>query len=284
MASGWLSRRSKSGSGLGVLFWLGVAWLVIVFFCAAFGWVLPLPDPNRVSPKDALDPVLTSGHLLGTDPLGRDILARVVAGARVSVFISVVAVTTGVVIGGLIGTTVGYRKGILERVTMIITNILLSFPSLILLLGVIGMVGPSLKTITSVIAILSIPGYIRFARAGALGLSSEGYVHAAEMFGTKRRHIVLNELIPNVVPTLMTFGLLALGGVIVAEGTLAFLGLSIPPPTATWGSMIAEGKGVIDRALHVAIVPATVMFLTVLSLNLVGDGLRRHFDVREVRI
>lgn len=274
----------RINGGLGFLFWVAATWLGVVLLCAAFGTLLPLPDPDRTQPRLALQPVLTKGHVLGTDPLGRDILSRVIAGARVSVIISVVAVTVGVVVGGIIGTTVGYRKGLLERVTMIITNVLLSFPSLILLLGVIGMVGPSLKTITSVIAILSIPAYIRFARARTLSLSEEGFVDAAEMFGTRKRVIVFRELLPNVFATLMTFGLLALGGVIVAEGTLAFLGLSIPPPTATWGSMIAEGKSVIDRALHVAIVPSTVMFLTVLSLNLVGDGLRRHFDVRETAI
>ena len=268
----------------GVLFRLSAIWLCIVLFCAAFGPLLPLPDPDRNAPRLALQPILTKGHILGTDPLGRDILSRVVAGARVSVFISVVAVTVGLSIGGVIGTVVGYRKGRIERVTMALTNVMLSFPSLILLLGVVGMVGRSLKTITIVIAILSIPAYIRFARAGALGLSEEGFVHAAEMIGTKNRSIVMRELIPNVMPTLMTFGLLALGGVIVAEGVLAFLGLSIPPPTATWGSMIAEGKGVLDTTLHVAIVPSTVMFLTVLSINLVGDGLRRRFDVRQSAI
>lgn len=269
---------------LGTLFWIAVGWLTIVLFCAIFGGLLPVGDPNRVNPSAALDPVLTKGHILGTDALGRDILARCIAGARVSVFISVVAVSVGLVFGGIIGTAAGFFRGWFEKVVVAITNVLLSFPSLILLLGVVGMVGPSLKSITSVIAILSIPAYIRFSRAGALTLSEAGFVQAARMMGTKPMTIIRRELLPNVAPTLFTYALLALGGIIVAEGTLAFLGLSVPPPTATWGGMIAEGKNTLDRTLHVAVVPSVVMFLTVLSLNLVGDGMRRHLDIRSVRI
>lgn len=280
----WRLRTPRGPSDFGLLFWFATAWLVLVLLAAVIGWALPLPDPNRVSPQNALQPVLTGGHLLGTDPLGRDILSRLVNGARVSVIISTVSVSTGIVFGGLIGTTVGYVRGWPERIVVAVTNVLLSFPSLILLLGVVGMVGPSLTTITTVIAVLSIPAYVRFSRAGALGLSEAGYVTAAKMLGTTTPTIIRRELIPNVALTLATFGLLALGGVIVAEGTLAFFGLSVPPPQATWGGMIAEGKGVIDRALHVAVVPSVVMFLTVLSLNLVGDGLRRRYDVRSIRI
>jgi peptide/nickel transport system permease protein len=271
-------------SGMGALFWLAVGWLGLVVFCAVFGALLPVGDPNRVNPSAALDPVLTKGHLLGTDALGRDILARCIAGARVSVFISVVAVSVGLVFGGLLGTAAGFFRGWFEKAVVAITNIMLSFPSLILLLGVVGMVGPSLKSITSVIAILSIPAYVRFSRAGALTLSESGYVQAARMMGTKPFTIIRRELIPNVAPTLFTYALLALGGIIVAEGTLAFLGLSVPPPTATWGGMIAEGKNALDRTSHVALVPSVVMFLTVLSLNLVGDGMRRRFDIRGIRI
>lgn len=270
--------------GYGLLFWLAVSWLMTVGAAAAFGWLLPLPDPDRIAPADALEPVLTPGHLLGTDPLGRDMLARIVAGARVSVIISVVSVASGIVVGGLIGTTVGFVKGWPERVVVALTNVLLSFPSLILLLGVVAMVGPSLTTITLVLAVLSVPAYIRFSRAGALALSESGFVQAARMLGTTTPAIIRRELVPNVGITLATFGLLALGGIIVAEGTLAFFGLSVPPPQATWGGMIAEGKNVLDRAVHVAVVPAVVMFLTVLSLNLVGDGLRRRNDVRSIRI
>lgn len=277
-------RGRLAGAQLGKLFWLAVGWLVIVVLCAFLGWLLPLADPNRVNPSAAMDPVLTKGHLLGTDALGRDILARCIAGARVSVFISIVAVSAGLIFGGIIGTAAGFFRGWFEKFVVALTNILLSFPSLILLLGVIGMVGPSLKSITSVIAILSVPAYIRFSRAGALALSEAGYVEAARMIGTKPMSIIRRELLPNVAPTLFTYALLGLGGIIVVEGTLAFLGLSVPPPTATWGGMIAEGKNELDRSLHVAVVPSIVMFLTVLSLNLVGDGMRRHFDIRGIRL
>ncbi|MCP5028412.1 MAG: ABC transporter permease [Actinomycetia bacterium] len=277
-------RRRRPRGQVGLLVWLSVAWLLLVVFLAVFAPYLPLPDPNRASPKNALAPIFSDGHLLGTDPLGRDILARLAAAARISVIISMVSVGVGITIGGIIGTTVGYVRGWPERVGVAVTNILLSFPALILLLGVVAMVGRSLTALTSVIAFLAIPGYFRFARARTLALSEEGFVDAARMIGATRRSVVFRELLPNVMNTLITFGLLAVGGVIVAEGTLAFLGLSVPPPQATWGGMIAEGKGVLDRTLHVAVVPSVVMFVTVLSLNLVGDLFRSRLDIKESRL
>ncbi|MEM9651429.1 MAG: ABC transporter permease [Actinomycetota bacterium] len=277
-------RRVGNGDGYGVLFWLSAGWIVLILFVAVFGDLLPLKDPNRINPADKLRPIFSDGAILGTDQLGRDLLARLVSGARISVFISVASVTVGIVVGGLIGTAVGFYRGRIERVVMAIVNIMLSFPALVLLLGVVAMAGSSLTVLTSVFCVLAIPGYVRFARASTLSLMQRDWVLVSMMIGSTSRRVILRILMPEVLITLITFGLLALGGVIVAEGTIAFLGFGVPPPQATWGSMIAEGKNALDETLNLALVPATVMFLTILSLNLVGDGLRRKNQARESQI
>ena len=277
--------RVGAGSKLGVLFWISVSWLTLVAFAALFGWLLPLPDPTRISPAEKYLPVFSDGHLLGTDQLGRDMLARLVDGAKISVALSLTTVVVGITIGGLIGTTVGYFGGRAEALTMALVNIALSFPALVLLLGVIAMVGSDFWVLVTVFSVLAVPGYTRFARASTLSIKQNDWVTVSAMVGSTTPRIVFRVLMPNVLLTLVTFGLLAIGGVIVAEGVIAFLGFGVPPPQATWGGMIADGnRAFADDVLHVALVPATTMFLTILSLNLVGDGLRRRFQVRDAQI
>lgn len=276
--------EDEGGHGYGVIFWAAAVWLCIIVFAAVFGDLLPLKDPNRINPADKLLPILTQGNILGTDQLGRDILARLVAGARISVFISVATVSVGIFVGGLVGATVGFFGGRIEKMVMVVVNVMLSFPALVLLLGVVAMVGSSLKVLTVMFCVLAVPGYIRFARASALVLMQRDWVQVSRMMGSKSSRIVLRVLMPDVLVTLITFGLLALGGVIVAEGTIAFLGFGIPPPQATWGSMIADGKNSLDESLNLALVSAATMFLTILSLNLVGDGLRRRHQLRDAQL
>lgn len=278
------STGRRSGDGHGVLFWVSAGWLTLVFLLALFGDLLPLKDPNRINPADKLLPVFSDGAILGTDQLGRDLLARLVDGAQISVFISLVSVVVGITVGGLIGTAVGFYQGRLERVVMAVVNIMLSFPALVLLLGVVAMAGSSLTVLTIVFSALAVPGYIRFARASTLSLMKRDWVLVSQMVGTTNLRLIVRVLMPEVLITLITFGLLAVGGVIVAEGTIAFLGFGVPPPQATWGSMIAEGKNALDETLNLALVPASIMFLTILSLNLVGDGLRRANRIRESQI
>ncbi len=279
--SGSTAKRTK---GMGVLFWASSVWIGLILLAAVFGDLLPLKDANRINPADKLLPIFSDGYILGTDQLGRDILSRLVQGAQVSVFISVVTVTVGILVGGLIGTTTGFFGGRSERLVMAIVNVMLSFPALVLLLGVVAMVGASLKVITLVFCVLAIPGYIRFARASTLVLMKREWVLASRMIGATNRRLILRVLMPDVLTTLITFGLLALGGVIVAEGTIAFLGFGIPPPQATWGSMIAEGKSALDESLNLALVSAGAMFFTILSLNLIGDGLRRKYQHRDAQL
>jgi peptide/nickel transport system permease protein len=277
-------RRGRTGRGRNVLFTLATGWLVCVVALAVLAPWLPLDDPEEQDLANRLAGPLTGGHLLGTDGLGRDILARLAFGARVSLVISVAAVGIGMFVGGSLGMLVGYVRGRLEGVVMWAVNVLLAFPGLVLLLGLVAFVGQSLMAITLVVGFLSIPTYARVARATTLTVAQREYVQAARALGASRGRILVREILPNVVLPVAAFGLVALGVVIVLEGSLAFLGLSVKAPAPTWGSMIAEGRRHLDSTAHLSMIPAAVMFLTVLAVNFVGDALRSRFDVREATL
>jgi peptide/nickel transport system permease protein len=268
----------------GIAFWLALAWLALVVIVAIGASWLPLPDPDHQDLADRLQPPLSEGHLLGTDGLGRDILARLAFGARVSLIISLSAVSIGMLLGGTLGLAVGYFRGWLDGIVMWALNVVLAFPGLVLLLGLVAYVGQSLTAITLVVGFLSVPVYARVARATTLAAAQRDYVLAARMLGASNARIMFREILPNVALPVAAFGLVALGVVIVLEGSLAFLGLSVQAPDPTWGSMIAEGRQHLSSTTHLALVPSLAMFLTVLAVNFVGDVLRSRFDVRDARL
>lgn len=277
------SRRAGQGAR-GIAFWLAVIWLVCLVFGAVLVRLLPLPDPNAVVPTVRLESPLSSGHLFGTDGLGRDLLARALVGARVSLTISATAALVGGVIGTLLGMIAGYRRGWVDALIGAGVDILLAFPGLVLLLALVAVFGQRLLIIAATIAFLSIPFYTRVARATTLSVVQREYVVAARAIGAKPRRIVLREVLPNVVPPMAAFALIALGSVVVLESTLAFLGLSVQPPNATWGTMIAEGKLYLATSPYPVLVPCLMLFVTVLSLNTVGDRLSGRLDTREAKL
>ncbi len=164
---------------------------------------------------------------------------------------------------------------------MALVDVILAFPGLVLLLALVAYVGQNLRVIATVIGLLSIPVYTRVARANTLSTAQREFVLAASALGATNRRILAREILPNVILPVLAFGLIAMGVIIVLEGALALLGLSVELPQATWGGMISEGKRHLHETVHVALLPSLVMFLTVLSLNLVGDTLRTRLDVRE---
>lgn len=261
---------------------LSAGWLVLVVIVAVLANVLPLADPNAVEISEKLWPPLSQGALLGTDGLGRDILARLAFGARVSLIVGAVSVIVGSLLGGALGILSGYRRGVSDTIVMGLLDVVLAFPALVLLLALVAVVGQSLTTISLVIGLLSVPFYARVARATTMQVRSAEYVTAARVLGIRPRTIVLGEIVPNVVLPIATFAAVAMASVIVLEGSLAFLNLSVAPPTATWGSMIAEGKRHLSTAPHVVLVPSAALFLTVLSLNVIGQAARAHADNRHV--
>ena len=276
-------RRSQRHHPRGVAFWAAVAWVAVVIGCAFLANLLPVADPLTTDVAHKLATPSWS-HPLGTDGLGRDTLSRLIHGARVSMVVSLTAVCVGMLVGGTLGMMSGFFRGWFETGIMAGVNIILAFPGLVLLLVLLAYVGQSLGVISLVVGFLSIPVYARVARANTLAVAQREFVTAAFTMGATRRRLLIREIAPNVVLPVAAFGLVAMGIVIVLEGSLAFLGLSVEAPTATWGGMIAEGKRHLTNAPFVALIPSTAMFLTVLSLNFVGDVLRRRFDVREANL
>lgn len=271
--------RAQKKRALGPMFWLALAWLGVVFAAAILATVLPLDDPSKMS-LIARRQGPSLAHWLGTDHLGRDMLARVIHGGRVSLAVGLIAPFLGLLAGGALGLLAGYFRGWFETMAMGAMDVLLAFPALVLALAIIAFLGQSVVNVTVVLALLTVPAATRVTRAATLTFAQREFVVAARALGATHLRIMLRELLPNVVLPLLVFQLIAVAVIIVAEGTLSFLGLGVPPPTPSWGAMMGDGREQLDVAPHISFVPAIVMFLTVLSFNLIGDTLRTFIDPR----
>jgi peptide/nickel transport system permease protein len=274
----------KAKRRLGPFFWLAVFWLVLLVFLAVFAPVLPFVDsPTQFFP-DAFRAAPSAQHWFGGDAIGRDLFARVVYGARVSLTVGVGAIAIGMLVGGTLGLIAGYFRGTIDTVITSVANIMLAFPALILALALVSFMGQNLRNVILALTIISIPRLIRITRAATLTFSQREFVMASRTLGASHWRVLTREVLPNVIPPMLSFSLLAIAVVIVAEGALSFLGLSVEAPTASWGGIINEGRDLLDEAPHVSLIPCAVMFVTLLSLNYVGDKLRALFDVREIRL
>ena len=265
---------------LGKLFWITIGWIVFVFAVAIFAPILPLPSPTDMDMLGRRASV-SALHWLGTDGLGRDELARLIYGARISLVVGLCASVIGVTIGGALGILAGYYRGRFEMLTVGSMDVLLAFPPLIFALAISAFLGQSVLNLTCILGVLSIPAFMRVARAATLVLARREFVIAAQALGATHARIIIRELLPNVALPLLAFFLLGVAFIIVAEGSLSFLGLGVPPPISSWGSMIGEGREGLDVAPRLAFMPAIAMFLTVLSFNLVGDTIRAITDPRQ---
>ena len=270
-------RRSRR---LGSLFWIAIGWMIFVFAVAIFADVLPLPSPTDMDMLEKRAP-FSFAHWLGTDRLGRDELSRLIYGARISLIVGLCAPVIGLMLGGALGMLAGYFRGRFELLVVGSMDVLLAFPPLILTLAVIAFLGQSIPNLTFILGLLSVPAFMRVARAATLTLARREFVIAAQALGATHARILLRELLPNVMLPLFAFFLLGVAVIIVVEGALSFLGLGVPPPISSWGSMIGEGRESLDVAPRLAFIPAIAMFLTVLSFNLVGDTLRALTDPRQ---
>jgi peptide/nickel transport system permease protein len=265
--------------GPGTLFIAAVIWIALVALAAIFAGVLPIPSPTDIDflGKRALP---SAEHWLGNDHLGRDLFARLIYGGRVSLTVGLLAPVIGVSIGGCLGMLAGYFRGRLETFVVGGMDVLLAFPPLVFVLALTAFLGQSVANITLVIGVLGIPAFTRVARAVTLTLTEREFVVAARALGATHARILVRELLPNVALPLAAFFLLGVAVTIVVEGALSFLGLGVPPPAPSWGSMIAEGRDSLDIAPWLAFLPAGFMFLTVLSFNVIGDTLRALTDPR----
>jgi peptide/nickel transport system permease protein len=265
---------------VGNLFWMAIAWLGLVVIVSTFAGALLAHGPFDM---DMLERRALPGlsHWLGTDGLGRDELARLVYGARISLTVGLCAPVIGITIGGALGILAGYFRGRFETIVVGSMDVLLAFPPLVFALAVTAYLGQSIFNLTCILGVLGIPAFMRVARAATLSLAEREFVVAARALGASHARILLHELLPNVFLPLLAFFLLGVAVTIVVEGALSFLGLGVPPPASSWGSMIGEGRESLEIAPRLAFIPAVTMFLTVLSFNLVGDTLRALTDPRQ---
>ncbi|WP_432985433.1 dipeptide/oligopeptide/nickel ABC transporter permease/ATP-binding protein [Dactylosporangium sp. CA-233914] len=262
--------RAERARQRGLLFWCCAAWLALVVGLAVFADVLPLADPLQTldgSPRSGP----SSSNLLGTDALGRDILARVAHGARISLGAGIGATVLAVLLGGLLGTLAGYRRGWVDTVATTVVDAMLAFPSLVVALMAVTFLGGSLTTVTLVLGVLSAPSAARLVRGSTIAIREREFVISSRVLGATPLRTIRRDIVPNILPPVLSFAFLLIGVTIVAEGSLAFLGLSIRPPIPTWGGMIEEGRSSLDSSMWATMVPSTVMVVTVLALNWLHD-------------
>jgi peptide/nickel transport system permease protein len=274
---------------LGPVFWIAVGWLVLIILAAVLAPWLPIKDPdeNYVDIRNlGRPPYSPSGEFwFGTDEDARDMFSRTIWGARVSLVVGFASIAFGMLIGGTLGMISGHFRGWSDRLVSFVFLVLLSFPALVLAILITTLIDRSLVTISLTIGFLSIAPIGRLARATTLQFSEREFVIAARTLGASNRRIIVRELLPNVVIPMGALALLSVAIAIVAEGTLAFLGLSVEKGQ-TWGKLIQFGAGarVLEEAPWVAFAPITVLFLTVAALNFCGDTIRAHFDVKEIAL
>jgi peptide/nickel transport system permease protein len=254
-----------------------------LFFAAAIGIVLVAlalfpgafapHDPAAISLSATLKPP-SAEHWFGTDQLGRDLLSRVIWGSQVSLFVAFCAVLVAGVFGGLFGIAAGYLGGVIDSVAMRIADIQLALPAVILALVLVGAIGFSMFNLILVLSLANWARFARVTRSEALSLRQRDFVLLSRLAGASRVRIILQHIVPNVVNTFIVLATLDVGIVIVLEATLSFLGLGVQPPTASWGSMIADGRGYLETAWWICGIPGLVLMFAVLAANLLGDSLR----------
>ena len=258
----------------------GLAVMAVVGAVALAAPLLPLADPNATAPAARLLPPFTSGAWLGTDALGRDLLARLVWGTRVSLAVGLAAALLAALVGSAIGLAAGFLGGRTETILMRVIDVLMAFPYLLLALAVVAALGPGLLNALYAVVVANIPFFARTVRGAAAALRGRDFVEAARLSGMGETRILLTEVLPNVMPVIVITASTTVGWMILETAGLSFLGLGSQPPQADLGAMLGEGRKVLITAPAVAAVPGLVVFLIVMSLNLIGDGLRDALDPR----
>lgn len=259
---------------------LGSFVTIFAFILAAvFADVLVPYNPNQQAILERLQPP-GGTHWLGTDNFGRDVLSRVIVGARISLQVSLVSCLLGTFIGSLLGAVAAYRGGILDTLLNRLMDIALAFPALVLTMALVAVLGVSLRNVIIAITLSIIPRTFRLMRGTVYSIRERDYVKAAWSLGASHTRIIFRHILPNSMAPVVVYATLQIPMAIIAESSLAFLGLGVPPPTPTWGGMVSEGKGHLLTAPWVALAPGGAIALTVLAFNLIGDAARDLLDVR----
>lgn len=261
------------------LAWIGLALLALIVLVAALApWLAPY-DPLEQNIVARLEPP-SAEYWLGTDSYGRDVLSRLIYGARISLFVGFAAIIVAMLVGTTIGVVAGYVGGLFDQIVMGVLDVMLAFPTLLLGLMIAAMLGASLENLIIAIAVTEIAPFARVARAPTISLRERDFVEASRSYGCGPVRIMTRHILPNMMSDVVVMSSLWLASAIRTEASLSFIGLGVPPPTATWGSMIREGFENILDAWWLAVFPSLAILLTVLALNLLGDALRDASDPR----
>jgi ABC-type dipeptide/oligopeptide/nickel transport system permease subunit len=257
----------------------GLVVFVLIVLVSILAPVLAPYDPIQIAPQDYLLPP-GAGHLFGTDSYGRDVFSRTLYGGRISLRVGLLSVIIAAVLGVALGLVAGYFGGLADGAIMRLVDMLLAFPGLLLALGVVALLGPGINNVIVAVGISGISGYARTIRGCVLSAREEVYVEAARSIGCRDGYIVWRHLLPNVIGPAIVLSTLDVAWAILTASSLSFLGLGSQPPTPEWGLMLSEGRGLLREAPWQTVFPGLMIMLTVLSMNLFGDGLRDALDPR----
>lgn len=256
---------------------IGTVFILFITVMAMLAPLVATHDPNIQVLEERLDPP-SSTHWFGTDELGRDFYSRLVHGARISLFIGIVGTASGVFFGTILGLISGFFGGWVDTLLMRVIDVMYAFPGILLAILIVAVMGPGLFNLIIVLAIWSIPSLSRIVRSNVLSLVTQDYVEAARALGAGRLRIMFLHLLPNTMAPIIVYATLSVAGAILTAAALGFLGLGVQPPTPEWGSILSNGRTYLRKAPLLMIFPGMLIFLTVISINLIGDALRDALD------
>lgn len=256
---------------------VGLCIVIILVLCAVLAPIISPYEPNAQDPRNRLQGP-SAGHWFGTDELGRDILSRIIYGARISMSVGLIAICISLIGGVTLGAIAGYYGGTIDNIIMRCMDVLLSIPTILLNISIVAALGSGLQNVMIAIGVSSIPGYCRIVRASILSLRDQDFVEASRAAGANDFFLITRHILPNCLAPLIVQATLRIGAAILSCASMSFLGLGIVPPTAEWGSMLSTGRDFLRDAPHVRIFPGLAIMAAVFSMNLVGDGLRDALD------
>lgn len=270
----------RRAAGYNLLATAGAVMVVIFVICAVFApWIAPY-DPAHIDlPQRLIGPSAT--HCFGTDELGRDVLSRVIYGARISMLVGSCVVAASLTLGLILGSIAGYYGGVTDRLlNVVVMNAFMSFPGILLAIAFVAFLGPGIFNLIFALSIGGWVGYARLVRAQVLAVREREFVEAARALGASDLRIIARHILPNIIQPVIVQAAIGMGGAILAEATMSFLGLGVPPPTASWGTMLNDARSHLFDSPHLVLFPAAAIMLAVLSFNFIGDGLRDYLDPR----
>ena len=269
------------------LTYIGIFIAVLLIIAAIFAPLIATHDIYAINTAERFTPLFTKGHILGTDGLGRDVFSRIIYGARISLEVGISVTLVSSLIGMVIGALAGFYGGVVDKILSgYLFNVFLAFPGLLLAIAMVAFLGPGLEKLIFALCIIGWVGYARVMRGQVLKVREYDFVQAARALGASNMRILFTHILPNAVQPLIVQASLGMAGAVLSEASLSFLGLGIPPPQPSWGTMIFEAQQtgfdtVMRIAPHVLFVPGIAIALTVLAFNFIGDGLREYLDPKQ---